>query len=57
MRSYFGLSNGREVSLFNVVRATSLISAFSVALRALYIFLGTVPGGFAGLVRLWLGDQ
>jgi hypothetical protein len=30
-----GLANGREVSLFRLAQASSLISAFSVVLRAL----------------------
>jgi hypothetical protein len=35
MRPDFGLSNGREVSLFSVAQASSLISALSVVLSAL----------------------
>jgi hypothetical protein len=31
-----GLSNGRDVSLFNVAQASALISALRVVLRALY---------------------
>ena len=36
IRPDVGLSNGREVSLFNVAQASSLISAFSVVLSDLY---------------------
>ena len=35
MRPDFGLGNGREVSLFSVAHASSLISAFSVVFSAL----------------------
>jgi hypothetical protein len=31
-----GLSNGRDVSLFNAAQASALISALRVVLRALY---------------------
>src|ERR1017187_7489961 len=36
IRPDLGLSNAREVSLCNVAQASSLTSAFSVVLRALY---------------------
>ena len=36
IRPDFGLSNGRDVSLFSVAQASSLISALSVVLSALY---------------------
>ena len=35
MRPDFGFSNGREVSLFSVAQASSLISALSVVFSAL----------------------
>jgi hypothetical protein len=36
IRPLFGFSKGREVSLFSVAQASSLISAFSVVFSALY---------------------
>ena len=38
MRPFFGFSNGRDVSLFNVSHASGSISAFSVVLSCEVIF-------------------